>query len=271
MNPILSAFLIVGGLGLLVSILLVVASYFFKIDEEETMKQIRECLPGANCGACGYAGCDEYARALALGECEANLCVPGSTQVANDLSRILNISITVEEPKVAFVKCNGNCDAAVKNAAYDGPATCKAAIQVFGGPMACKYGCLGCGDCAAVCPSDAICIKSGIAHIDPRACIGCGMCVKECPKGVIALRSLDSRVVVMCSSHDSGAVARKNCTNSCIGCKKCEKNCPESAIVVNNNLAEIDYDKCTGCGTCVSQCPTSCLKEVDFTSHLAKV
>ncbi len=266
MNPILSAFLIVGGLGLFCSILLVIAVHFFKIEEEEKTKQIRACLPGVNCGACGYSGCDEYAKAVAVGECEPSLCVPGSTQVAKELSKLLNITIKVEEPKVAFVKCNGNCTSAAKKTIYDGPSSCKAANQIYGGPNACKHGCLGCGDCASVCPSNAICIKSGIAHIDPRACIGCGMCVEECPKNVIYLNSRESKVAVMCSSHDSGAVARKNCSNACIACKKCEKSCPSGAIVVTNNLAEIDYDKCTGCGICVSECPTSAIKSIDF-SH----
>ena len=264
MEPILIALAIVGGVGLLCAIFLVLAAHFLAIEEEEKIKQIRDCLPGANCGACGYSGCDEYAKALALGECEPSLCIPGSTGVAEKLSELLDIKITVSEPVVAFVKCNGSCGDAAKKAVYDGIFSCKAAAQLYGGPNACRYGCLGCGDCAAVCPSDAICIKAGIAHIDPRACIGCGMCESACPKGVIAFRARDSKVAVMCSSHDSGAVARKACTKACIGCRKCEKTCPEGAITVRNNLAEIDYEKCTGCGLCAEACPTNCIKTTDF-------
>ena len=63
---ILIATLIVAAIGLLCAIMLVLAAKFFAVEEDETEKKIRECLPGANCGACGYAGCDGYAKALAL-------------------------------------------------------------------------------------------------------------------------------------------------------------------------------------------------------------
>lgn len=270
MKEILIALLVVGGTGILCSLMLVVSSYFFKIEEEEKTKQIREVLPGANCGACGYSGCDEYARALALEQCPPHLCIPGSTDVAAKLSKLLKVEVKADDPKVAFVQCNGKCDIVAKKALYDGPASCKAMAQIYGGPNSCSYGCLGCGDCASACKSDAICILSGIAHVDPRACIGCGVCVAQCPKGIISLRDRDKQVAVMCSSHDSGAVARKNCSNACIGCKKCEKNCPTQAIQVVNQLAKIDYDKCTGCGLCASSCPVGCIKTTDFISPVIR-
>lgn len=270
MNPILIALIVVGGAGLLCSLFLVIASHFFRIEEEEMTKQIRDCLPGANCGACGYSGCDSYARALALGECEPNLCIPGSTQVAEKLSALLGVSVIVEEPKVAFVRCSRKCTPDAQRAIYDGIASCKAAVQIYGGPNACQYGCLGCGDCMELCPTDSICITSGIAHIDPRTCIGCGMCIDSCPKGIISLRAKDNKTAVMCNSHDSGAVARKLCSNACIGCKKCEKVCPEGAITVKNNLADIDYDKCTGCGLCAEACPVGCIKTTDFVLAVIK-
>ena len=49
--------------------ILVISSSLFGIKEDERFAKIRDCLPGANCGACGYSGCDAYATALALGEC----------------------------------------------------------------------------------------------------------------------------------------------------------------------------------------------------------
>ncbi len=266
MNPILSAFLIVGAIGLICSILLVVASYFFRIEEEEKTKQIRDCLPGVNCGACGFSGCDGYAKALALGECEPSLCIPGSVDVANKLSEILGITVCAEEPKVAFITCNGNCDAAVHKAVYDGITSCRIMSQLFSGPKLCQYGCLGCGDCASACPSNAICMRDGIAHINPKACIGCGMCVNTCPQKSISLYSRNSVVAVRCSSFEKGAAARKSCTNACIGCKKCESVCPEKAITVTNNLASIDYSKCSACLKCHDACPTHCIMLVDFSA-----
>jgi Fe-S-cluster-containing hydrogenase component 2 len=119
---------------------------------------------------------------------------------------------------------------------------------------------MGFGDCAAVCPENAICIENGIAHIDPRKCIGCGICVRNCPRGLISLTDAVDTVVVTCSNTEKGAVVRGKCSNGCIGCKKCEKTCPNGAIKVENNLARIDYEKCIACGACADACPTGAIK-----------
>ena len=55
---VLIATLIVAAIGLICAIMLVLASKFFAVPEDKRFSDIRECLPGANCGACGYAGCD---------------------------------------------------------------------------------------------------------------------------------------------------------------------------------------------------------------------
>jgi Fe-S-cluster-containing hydrogenase component 2 len=160
------------------------------------------------------------------------------------------------------VHCNGNCQATGKKADYEGISTCRAASLTYGGPDACRFGCMGYGDCAAACPANAICIKDGIAHVDSSRCLGCGMCATVCPKGVIQMIPQKATVVVMCNNKEKGADARKACSNACIACKKCEKSCPNQAITVVNNLAEMDYTKCTGCGLCVDGCPTGCIQKV---------
>ena len=63
-TAILTALLVVAAVGVIAGILLVLASHFFKVEEDETVKTIRDALPGANCGACGYTGCDDYAEAV---------------------------------------------------------------------------------------------------------------------------------------------------------------------------------------------------------------
>lgn len=261
---ILIAVSVVAGIGLVAGILLAIASHFFAVKEDETVKRIRDCLPGANCGACGYTGCDGYAEALAAGKAAPHLCVPGAGTVARELGSILGVEVKDIEPMVAFVHCNGTCDATHAKAQYAGMPSCGAAGMFYGGPGACRFGCIGCGDCAAVCPQDAICLKDGIARVDSRLCIACGKCVDTCPKGLITLMPRDGVVAVQCHNQDKGAVARKDCTNACIGCKKCQLNCPAQAITVTNNLANVDYSKCIGCGKCVETCPTHCLKTVDF-------
>lgn len=269
MIDILVALGVVAAIALLMGILLAVVTHFFGIEESKKVKEIRSCLPGINCGACGYKGCDDYAAALADGTAKPNLCVPGAEDTAKALGDILGVEIEAPKDVVAFVHCNGNCTVTSKKAEYDGISSCRAANMIYGGPEACRHGCMGYGDCAAACPAQAICIEDGIAHVNASRCIGCGLCASVCPKNVISMVPHNTGTVMMCNSKDKGAEARKACKNACISCKKCEKTCPNGAIKVENNLAVINYEKCTNCGTCVAGCPTGCLKNV-FSSDIGE-
>ena len=267
LTDILIALLVVAVVGLIAAVVLVLASHFFAVKVDERVTEIRNCLPGANCGACGFAGCDAYAKALVEEGVKTNLCILGAQSVVEQISAILGVEVVegeLKEKSVAVVKCNGTCDAAPKKAIYDGINSCLAATVLYGGANACNYGCIGCGDCAKVCFADAICITDGVARVDARLCIGCGKCAKTCPKGVISLVPASAKQVVLCNNEEKGAIARKNCKNACIACKKCELGCPEKAITVLNNLAKIDYDKCSACGTCVENCPVHCITNVNF-------
>ncbi|MBO5648590.1 MAG: RnfABCDGE type electron transport complex subunit B [Clostridia bacterium] len=258
------AFLFILGVALIAGILLLIFSHFFFVEKDPLERAVRECLPGINCGACGYKGCDDYAAALAGGGVKPNLCIPGAQRASDEISSILGIEKVEVEDKVAFVACNGHCEATAPVAHYEGVQSCRAASMLFGGPEACRFGCLGFGDCAAVCPSNAICLADGIAHVDTSRCLGCGRCAQTCPKQIISMLPQEAAVAVMCSNQQKGADARKVCKNACIACRKCEKKCPSGAIAVKDNLAVIDYTKCTRCGLCVGECPTGCLKNVFF-------
>ena len=261
---ILIAFGVVAGISLILGVLLALISRFFAVEEDATVKAVRSCLPGVNCGACGYKGCDDYAAAVANGSAKPNLCVPGAEMTAKELGEILGVEVETPEDMVAYVHCNGHCEATTKKAAYDGITSCKAAAMLYGGPNACRFGCLGLGDCAKACPSNAICLKDGVAHVDTTLCLGCGLCSTICPKQVISLIPQVTEAVVACSNTDKPAEARKACTNACIGCRKCEKACEHQAVTVTNNLAKLDYDKCVGCGRCAEVCPTGAMRRVVF-------
>lgn len=264
MTEILIAFAVVAAVGLFVGVLLAFASHFFGVEEDRRVKELREMLPGINCGACGFKGCDDYAAALAAGTTTPDRCVPGAADVATSLADYLGVEAAEPQDMVAFVHCN-RCHAPTASVhTYEGVMTCKAASMLYGGPEACRFACLGFGDCAAACPANAICMRDGIAHVDTVSCLGCGLCAANCPKQVIGMVPQATEAIVMCNSRDKGAVARKACTNACIGCKKCEKVCPHGAVRVENNLATVDYEKCTGCGLCAEACPTGCLKQVFF-------
>ena len=257
--------LICLAVAVVCAIILTVSNILFGVKEDEKFLAIRDALPGANCGACGYSGCDGYARALSEGKIsETNLCVPGGDGTAKEIASILGVEAADVVEKVAYVACNGTCDAVQRKYDYQGHKTCRTANMAYSGDKFCTFACLGYGDCAVVCPQNAITVDNGVARVDPRKCIGCGICVRECPNGIIHLINDTERVVVECSNHDKGALVRKYCSNGCIGCMKCQKTCPNGAITVKDNLATIDYSLCTGCGACVEVCPVHCIHEGNF-------
>ena len=260
MNEITIAVVSVSVIGVLLAAMLSVASKVMAVEVDERFPLLREILPGANCGACGFAGCDGYAQALVDDPTlKTNLCPPGGATVIEQLSAALGVAVEAAVPKVATVKCNGTCVNTTDKMEYAGEKTCVAAKIFYGGKGSCSHGCIGFGDCAKVCPYDAIYFKDGIACIDEQYCIGCAICATVCPSKVIEITPTASKVYVSCNSKDKGATARKNCKVACIACKKCEKACTAGAIVVENNLAKIDYELCTSCGACVEGCPSKCI------------
>lgn len=276
MNDILNAVIPVVIIGVICAVVLVVASKFMAVKENEKIPEIRECLPGANCGACGFAGCDGYAKALAEVEgTKTNLCVPGGDSVSKKISEILGVEFEDVVEQVAVVHCMGDCKYTCDRVDYSGIKSCAAAKLIFGSKGECSYGCMGLGDCVSVCPNNAICIENGIAHINTKNCVGCGLCTKACPNHLITLMADVERVIVSCSNKDKGAYTRKACKNGCIGCRKCEKVCPSGAIKVVDNLAVIDYDKCPDCddfGVCARECTTGCISVADFSGlHRVKM
>jgi len=262
---ILTATILVGVIGLICALLLVIASHYMAVKVNETEVAVRACLPGANCGACGYSGCDGYAAALAADpSLPSNLCRPGGSEATEKIAAALGVKAEAADPVSAYVRCSGDCNARGKICHYEGVQTCAAAKLLFGGGSACTFGCLGYGSCVEVCPNDAICIENDIAHIDPRRCVGCGLCAKTCPNKIITLIPAKNQSVVTCSSQLKGPKVKAACSSGCIGCTKCAKNCPAEAIIIENNLAKVDPAKCTGCGICVDNCPTGSIRAYEF-------
>lgn len=257
MKEILYPALVMGGLGLLFGLLLAYASKKFYVPVDEKQIKVRAALPGANCGGCGYPGCDAYAEAVAQGEAKITACAVGGADLTAKLAEILGVEASIEEPKVAFVKCKGTPDKTKNNGIYYGQMDCREAVVVPGrGPVSCQFGCLGLGTCVAVCNFDAIHIENGIAQVDEDKCVGCGACVSACPKNVIDLVPKKSKVRVQCNSPLKGAQVRQVCEVGCIGCTMCVKACPKQAISMNEGVAVIDYTQCVNCGLCGKKCPT---------------
>jgi len=250
----------VGGLGLVFGLGLGVAAKKFAVKVDPLVPQVRELLPGANCGGCGYAGCDAFAKALAAGETTPEKCGVNSDEGLESLSKLLGLEVEKGERQVAFVKCNGTCDKAKEKYEYYGITDCNMIAALQGkGAKGCQYGCEGLGSCVNVCMFDAIHVVDGVAVVDEEKCTACGMCITACPKNIIELVPESAGVRVQCNSNDKGKVAKDNCSVSCIGCKMCERVCEFDAVKVDNFLAKIDYNKCTECNACVEKCPTKAI------------
>ena len=264
MTTILLAMLVLGVLGGIFGGLLAFASQIFYVKVDPKQAAVREVLAGANCGGCGYPGCDGYAAAVAKGEAPCNRCVAGGAETAAKVAEIMGASNETSEKMVAFVPCSGCEGVAEKRFNYTGPEDCQAAM-LFGGKSnkLCTFACIGLGNCVRACQFDAMHIVSGIAQVDRSHCVGCGACVDTCPKSIVKLIPESQRIMPACSSHDKGAAVMKVCTAGCIGCMKCQRECPEDAIVVNQFLAEVDPAQCIGCGKCAEVCPRHII--VDFT------
>lgn len=246
---------ILGACGVLAGILLTAAAKIFHVDVDERIKKIGEALPQANCGACGFAGCADYAAAIVNNGAETNLCRPGGADAAGKIAEILGRSASKVTPMTAVVHCNGDCNATDTAFEFDGVRSCKAVKRFYGGSGLCKFGCIGLGDCVSVCEHNAIKVINGVARVIPARCVACGKCANICPNGLITIKPLSKHVDVLCSSQDNGKLTKQNCKNGCIGCKLCEKKCPLGAIKVENFHAVINYELCTGCGECAVACP----------------
>ena len=256
MNPIVFAIVVVVVLGLAGGVILVLASKFMAVYEDPRIAQITECLAGANCGGCGYPGCDGYAAAVAAGKAPVNCCVAGGQAAADQIAEIMGVSAGAEEKMVAFVPCSGAEGVAVKRFNYSGPQDCQAAM-LFGGKSnkECRFACIGLGNCARACKFGAMHIVNGVAKVDRDKCVGCMACAEACPKKIIEKVPYKQAVLVGCRNQDKGAVTRKICDVGCIGCMKCQRECPADAITVVDNLAQVDASKCVGCGHCADVCP----------------
>ena len=265
------AIAILGGLGLVFGLVLAAASKVFYVETDPRLDQLNACLPGANCGGCGFAGCGAYAEAVLKGEAPVGKCASGGNECAQAMAAIMGVQAEAVTRKVAMVRCSGarTFDAegnltkgAKMKANYEGFHDCLAASKVGGsGPLSCKFGCLGYGSCTRVCKYGAISVKNGVAVVDEDLCVGCMACAQVCPRKVITAVEPDRNVVIACNSLAKGAVTNRACTIGCIGCGKCMKTCPSGAITITNNLAQIDYSKCTNCGECAKVCPKGLIKD----------
>ncbi|MEE9524353.1 MAG: 4Fe-4S binding protein [Thermodesulfovibrionales bacterium] len=251
------------GTGAVFGLGLAFAAKKFSVKMDPRIEQVKEELAGAHCGACGYAGCQQYAEAVVQKpDVAPTLCTPGGDRVAELVAQITGKVAEKMAPIFSRIMCQGGTSLSQKRFKYEGIADCRAAILAGGGDKSCIYGCLGYGTCVRSCPFDAMSMSDdGLPLVDITKCTGCRKCETACPKNVIEVLPAKKAVIVTCHSRDKGADTRKNCSIGCIACGICVKVCPFDAPSVVNNFSTIDLDKCHVCGLCVGKCPTKAIVE----------
>lgn len=267
MQTIVYTFIVSLVLASVLGFLLGVFKKVFRVDVDPTVDNVRAALPGANCGACGYPGCDGLAAAIASGEAPVNACTVGGAKTAEAVGKIMGVTAT-GETKVSVLLCQGSVDNCKPKAMYVGVKTCRAAKLSINGTKLCDWGCIGFGDCETACPFDAIHVgEDGLPHVDFSKCNGCGICVTECPQRVLTLVPTErTGAIALCSNRNTRkSQVIKDCKVGCIKCGKCEKVCPKSCIKVTDGIPVVDYAVCDSCGECVKNCPTTVLSLVEHT------
>ncbi|HZK19418.1 MAG TPA: RnfABCDGE type electron transport complex subunit B [Treponemataceae bacterium] len=253
-------------IAFVLGILLGVFKKIFYVPVNKKIAKIVGVLPGANCGACGYPGCDAFAAAVAAGEAPVSGCSAGGPDVTTQIATVLGINAESQK-MVALRTCQGSKTKAQDKGMYLGVQTCSAAktIGIYGTKL-CSYGCMGFGDCVDVCSFDSLHIgEDGLPIVNYNTCTGCGMCVTACPQDIMILVPQERKgAITLCVNRNPvKRVLLKQCKTACIKCGKCERVCEYDAIHLINGIPIVNYEKCTSCDDCIKACPTKALSLVE--------
>lgn len=258
---ILTAILILGGVGLVFGVFIALANRRLWVWEDPRIELVAQMLPNANCGACGLPGCRAFAE-----QAVERKVAPAQCTVANDATRqaiagFLGVEAGQAVKRVARLLCGGGADVAVQRAEYRGIGTCAAAAAVAGGGKGCSWGCLGLADCERVCDFGAITMsQTGLPLVDPDRCTACGDCVEACPKSLLVLLPLAHRLVVQCKNLIEGNDALAQCRVACTACGKCVQDAAVGLISVTSGVAVVNYDLIAAATEqAVARCPTGAI------------
>ncbi len=266
----LGAIASVGALGLLLGGGLAFASIKFHVEVDPRVEKVDEELPGANCGACGEAGCRQMALKLVEGELEVSACPVAGEDARAKIAQILGVEVSTAESMVAVTQCQGTPEKCPDRFEYEGFESCAAAEMVGSGHKACDWGCLGFGDCVRACPFDAMFMgEDRLPKVLDENCTGCGNCVEACPRDIMHLIPRSAHVFIACKNPNRAKEVKAVCKVGCTGCTLCAnpKTTPSGMISMDkkNNLPVFDYSVQDDPIVAVHKCPTDSL--VDKIAH----
>jgi Na+-translocating ferredoxin:NAD+ oxidoreductase RNF subunit RnfB len=250
-----------AGLAGLLALLLAIASKKLYVFEDPRIEQVEELLPHSNCGACGTAGCHNFAEQEVAGQIEPGRCTVNSPDQNKNSANLLGVALGDIEKRVARLACAGGKHVAKMRANYAGLASCRAAAVAGGGGKSCAWGCLGLGDCADVCDFDAITMDAqGLPVVDLDKCTACGDCVDICPKDLFTLQRVSHKLWMACRNEADGDAAEAACEVACTACGRCVVDAALGVIHLERNLAVIDYAKNDKAGRqAIERCPTGAI------------
>jgi Na+-translocating ferredoxin:NAD+ oxidoreductase RNF subunit RnfB len=232
-------------LGLGFAIALLIASIKLRVKTDPRVDAIYDVLPHINCGACGFSGCAKYAQALVEKPELIGKCAPGGPKTSQAIAKVLNIDFSHSGPLLRpVVHCRARSEDKTFYATYQGIPSCLSA-NALANVQACKFGCLGFGDCVLACKFNALHIIDDLATVDYAKCTGCAACSRACPRDLIQMVPFNNvnMMSVACNSRETGKVTRSQCAVGCIACGLCAKQ--SDLFKVEDNLARIDYVKYT--------------------------
>jgi len=265
MLSIAMAGLFMAALGGILAWALAIANRRLYVYEDPRINQVEELLPHSNCGACGTAGCRNFAEKVVAGEIVPAKCSVNVPEMNAYIAGFLGVSMGEVEKQVARLACAGGNHVAYMRANYQGLGTCRAAAVVSGGGKACAWGCLGLGDCESVCDFEAIVMNEfGLPVVDSAKCTACGDCVEVCPKDLFSLQPISHKLWVACRNRADGDIAEAQCEVACTACGKCTVDAAPGLIRLDNNLAVIDYaGNKLASHVAIERCPTGAIVWLD--------
>lgn len=248
-------------LGVALAGVLAYASRRLYVFEDPRIEQVEEMLPKSNCGACGTAGCRNFAEKVVAGEIMPAQCTVNALAQTKVIAEFLGVDAGSVEKRVARLACGGGRHVAFMRARYAGHDSCRAAHVVSGGGKACAWGCLGLADCARVCAFDAIHMDAhGLPVVDADKCTACNDCVEICPKGLFSLEPVSRKLWVACKNLSDGDTAEASCEVACTACGKCVMDSEPGVMRLENNLAVVDYARNEGAARrAIERCPTGAI------------
>jgi electron transport complex protein RnfB len=264
-TAILVSVAILGGVGLTFAGAIALTHRKFKVWEDPRIDAVADMLPGANCGACGQAGCRAFAEGVVQGALQPAGCTVMSADAVVSLASFLGVEAGEANKRVARLLCAGGSNVAVQQADYLGLETCKAAAAVAGGGKGCRWRCLGLADCEVACDFDAIFMNAyGIPVVIPDKCTACGDCVEACPKDLFTLMPIEQKLIVQCKSALEGDEIEALCRVACTACGRCAADAAPGLIEMKNGLAIVDYSKNDLADpAAIARCPTGAIVWVE--------